>query len=126
MKKSDIKLLINNSIGQRQLCRVKFDYDDNTWFVFPLITSDKLFLCANEGEFLLNGYSIRRFKDVKKAEYQEGKILSMIQAEKIDKRTTIPDIDMSVLTHDMLMYFQNIFNFYSCQVLKFKTLVFRF
>lgn len=95
MKKSDIKLLVNNSIDHRQLCSVKFDYDDNTWFVFPLLTNDKLFLCANEDDFLLNGYSIRRFKDVKKVEYQGGKILSMIQSEKIDKQTTIPNIDMS-------------------------------
>ena len=43
MKKSDIKILLNNSIEKRQLCRVKFDYDDNTWFVFPLLINDKLF-----------------------------------------------------------------------------------
>lgn len=95
MKKSDIKELINKSIEQRQLCRVKFDYDENTWFVFPLLTNDKLFLCVNEDDFIFNGYSIRRFKDVEKAEYQEGKILSIIQAEKIDKRITVPNIDMS-------------------------------
>ena len=66
-EKSDIKILLNNSIEKRQLCRVKFDYDDNTWFVFPLLINDKLFLCANEEDFILNGYSIRRFKDVVKA-----------------------------------------------------------
>ena len=95
MKKSDIKILLNNSIEKRQLCRVKFDYDGNTWFVFPLLTNDKLFLCANEDDFILNGYSIRRFKDVVKAEYQEGKILSMIQEEKISERIIDPNIDMS-------------------------------
>lgn len=95
MKKCDIKLLINSSIVQRQLCRVRFDYDDNTWFIFPLLANDKMFLCANEEEFMLNGYSIRRFKDVEKAEYQEGKIFSMIQAEKIDERISVPNIDMS-------------------------------
>ena len=95
MKKSDIKILLNNSIEKRQLCRVKFDYDDNTWFVFPLLINDKLFLCANEEDFILNGYSIRRFKDVVKAEYQDGKILSMIQEEKISERILEPNIDMS-------------------------------
>ena len=95
MKKSDIKLLTNNSVEKRQLCRVKFDYGNSTWYVFPLITNDKLFLCANEEEFILNGFSIRRFKDVDKAEYQDGKILSMIQTEKISERILVPDIDMS-------------------------------
>ena len=95
MKKSEIKELINKSVDHRQLCRVKFDYDYNTWFVFPLLTNDKLFLCANEDDFILNGYSIRRFKDVVKAEYQDGKILSMIQEEKISERILEPNIDMS-------------------------------
>ncbi|MBQ2285384.1 MAG: hypothetical protein II244_06935 [Clostridia bacterium] len=95
MKKSEIKERINKSVDYRQLCRVKFDYDDNTWFVFPLLTNDELFLCANEDDFILNGYSIRRFKDVVKAEYQDGKILSMIQEEKISERILEPNIDMS-------------------------------
>ncbi len=95
MKKSDIKLLINKSIQQRQLCRVKFDYDENAWFVFPLITNDKLFLCANEDDFILNGFSIRRFKDIEKAEYQVGKIYSMIKAERIDTKIIVPTIDMT-------------------------------
>ena len=94
MKKSEIKELINKSVDHRQLCRVKFDYDYNTWFVFPLLTNDKLFLCANEDDFILNGYSIRRCKDVVKAEYQDGKILSMIQAEKISEKISVPNIDI--------------------------------
>ena len=95
MKKSDIKLLINNSVEQRKLCSVKFDYDDITWFVFPLSANDKLFLCANEADFIINGYSIRRFKDVKETEYQEGKILSMIKSEGILEKLIIPEIDMT-------------------------------
>ncbi len=95
MKKSDIKQLINKSIEQRRLCRIKFDYDDNTWFVFPLLANDKLFLCANEDDFILNGYSIRRFKDIEKTEYQDGKILSMIKAESIDAKIIVPDVNMT-------------------------------
>ncbi|MBR5308161.1 MAG: hypothetical protein IKU43_05270 [Clostridia bacterium] len=95
MKKSEIKDLICKATAQRQLCRVKLDYDENTWFAFPLITNDKLFLCANEDDFILNGYSIRRFRDVKSAEYQNGKILSMIKAEKLDEGITVPCIDMT-------------------------------
>ncbi len=95
MKKNDIKLRINNSVEKRQLCRVKFDYDDNTWFVFPLLTNDKLFLCANEDEFILNGYSIRRFKDVEKVQYEVDKIFSMVKSEGIIDQVLIPKIDMT-------------------------------
>lgn len=94
MKKSDIKLLINNSIEQRQLCRVKFDYDDNTWFVFPLATNEKLVLCANEEEFILNGYSIRRFRDIEKAQCEVDKIFSMVKSEGIIEQLVTPKIDM--------------------------------
>ena len=95
MKKSDIKLLINNSIEHRQLCRVKFDYDDNTRFVFPLATNDNLFLCANEEEFILNGYSIRRFRDIEKVHYEVDKIFSMIKSEGIIDQVLTPKIDMT-------------------------------
>ena len=95
MKKSDIKLLINNSIEHRQLCRVKFNYDDNTWFVFPLATNDNLVLCANEEEFILNGYSIRRFKDIEKVQYEVGKIFSMIKSEGIIEQVITPKVDMT-------------------------------
>ncbi|MBQ9942912.1 MAG: hypothetical protein IJO67_00970, partial [Clostridia bacterium] len=60
-----------------------------------MLTNDKLFLCANEDDFILNGYSIRRFKDVEKTEYQDGKILSMIKTEKIDAKIIVPDVDMT-------------------------------
>lgn len=95
MKKSDIKLLINNSIEQRQLCRIKFDYDDNTWFVFPLATNEKLFLCANEEEFILNGYSIRRFRDIEKVQYEVDKIFSMIKSEGVIEQVITPKVDMT-------------------------------
>ena len=94
MKKSDIKLLINNSIEQKQLCRLKFDYDDNTWFVFPLATNEKLVLCANEEEFILNGYSIRRFRDIEKAQCEVDKIFSMVKSEGIFEQLVTPKIDM--------------------------------
>jgi len=95
MTKSEVKQLVNQSIEQRQLCRMTFDYDNNTWFVFPLATSDKLFLCANEDDFILNGYSIRRFRDVKKVEYQEGKIFSMIKSEGVMEQLIVPEVDMT-------------------------------
>lgn len=37
MKKSDIKELIYNAIEQKQLCRIIFDYNENSYLSFPLI-----------------------------------------------------------------------------------------
>ena len=85
MKKCDKK---------ESMCRVKFDYDDNTWFVFPLATNEKLVLCANEEEFILNGYSIRRFRDIKKAQCEVDKIFSMVKSEGIIEQLVTPKIDM--------------------------------
>ena len=95
MTKSYIIKLINTAITKKQLCRVEFDYDDNSQFVFPLLTNDKLFLCANEDDFILNGFSLRRFRDVNKAEYQEGKTFSMIKAERIIEKIIVPTVDIT-------------------------------
>ena len=95
MKKSDIKEVVNNSAEQRRLCRIKYDYDNNVQFGFPLLSNEKLFLCANENDFILDGYSIRCFKDVERVESENDKYFSMLKAEKIDASIIVPTVDMT-------------------------------
>ena len=95
MKKCEIKELINEAAEHRKFCKLLLYYEENSYFVFPLITGEKLFLCANEDDFILNGYSIRRFRDVLFAENQEGKIFEMINAEGLLGGLTVPDVDVT-------------------------------
>ena len=95
MKKSEIKALLTSAIEPKNLCRVFFKYDVNYQYYFPLITSDKLFLGANEDDFILDGFSIRRFCDVKKAEIKNDKCLEIIKAEGILEKMQTPQIDIT-------------------------------
>ncbi len=95
MKKSEIKELIASAIEPRNLCRVFFKYDVNYRYNFPLIVSDKLFLSANEDDFILDGISIRRFCDIKKAEIKNDKCSEIIKAEGILDKIQIPEVDIT-------------------------------
>ena len=95
MNKSEIKALVASAIETKNLCRIFFKYDINYRYYFPLINSDKLFLGANENDFILDGFSIRRFCDVKKAEIKNDKYLEIIKTEGILERMQTPQIDIT-------------------------------
>ena len=95
MKKSKIKSIINGSIEQRNLCRMYFRYDAYYWYFFPLISSDKLFLGAKEDDFIVDGYSIRRYADVTKVQIREDKCIEILKVEGISSGIQIPNIDIS-------------------------------
>ena len=66
MKKIEIIELINMAVKSKEMCRIFFKYNYYYSYHFPLITSDKLFLSANEDDFIIDGFTVRRFCDVKK------------------------------------------------------------
>lgn len=95
MTKTKIKEIINNSISHRNLCRVFFRYDVNYRYYYPLITSDKLFLGTEEDDFILDGYSIRRYIDITKIQMKEDKCVEILKREGIDNSIQIPNIDIA-------------------------------
>lgn len=95
MKKSEIKELFSTAIESKSLCSVLFKYDVNLRLCFPLIVSDKLFLCANEDDFIVDGFSIRRFSDVKKAGIKNDKYSEIIKAENVLGNLQAPQIDVT-------------------------------
>ena len=66
MKKEKIRKIIEEGVNFQQLCRVFFKYEEAYRYYFPLKTGEKLFLCAEEDDFIIDGYSVRRFRDIKK------------------------------------------------------------
>ncbi|PKM95581.1 MAG: hypothetical protein CVU84_01920 [Firmicutes bacterium HGW-Firmicutes-1] len=95
MKKSEIKEIINRSIDQKNLCRIFFRYDLHYWYYFPLISNDKLLFGAKEDDFIIDGYSIRRFVDVTKVQIKEDKCVEILQREGIVDSIKTPNIDIS-------------------------------
>ncbi len=97
MRKYEIKELIKSSIPALKLCKVRYNYENDKYyhFLFPLKTSDKLFLGAVEEDFILDGYTIRRYRDVKKVEDKGGKYLEINRAEGVLEELFIPDVDVT-------------------------------
>lgn len=52
------------------------------------------FLAAKEDDFIINGFSIRRFSDIKKLELKDDKCVEILRAERVLEGITAPDIDL--------------------------------
>ena len=95
MTKAEIIDIITNSVKSQEMCRIFFKYYYNYSYHFPLKTSDKLFLSADEDDFILNGFSIRRFCDIRKVELKNDKCVEIIKKEGILDNLNVPDIDVT-------------------------------
>ena len=95
MTKTEMKELFGRSVKTMPLFSMYLNYDANYRYGFPLKSSDKLFLCADEDDFILDGFSIRRFRDLNKLEIKNDKCRQIISAEGILNGLDAPDIDLT-------------------------------
>lgn len=95
MRKSDVKNIVKETISPRKLCKVLMKYNSYYKFCFPIAVSDKLFLGANEQDFILDGFTISRFRDAKEAQIVEDKYLDIAKGEGLVDSIEIPDINIS-------------------------------
>ena len=95
MKKSEMIELFRSFIDTKPLVRLFMKYDN--WYIcgFPFYASDKLFLTANEDDFIIDGFSIRRFRDLKKTEIKNDKCVEILKAEKVLEGMNAPEIDLT-------------------------------
>ncbi len=95
MTKTEMKELVHKSIGGRNLLRMYFRYDANYWHCFPLDANEKLILGIKQDDFILDGYSIRRYVDLKKVQIEEGKRIDILRNEGVIDSIKTPNIDIS-------------------------------
>ena len=95
MKKSEVIELINLALKKNGMCNIFFKYNHHYSYQFPLKTSDKLFLSANEDDFIIDGFSIRRFCDIKKIEIKNDKCVEIIKSEGVLDNLLVPEIDIT-------------------------------
>lgn len=95
MKKSEMKEIIKKAIYPHLICRTYFKYDFTYRYYFPLKVSEKLFLGAEEDDFLLDGYSIRRFQDLTRVEIKDDKCLEIATKEGLLDELFVPNVDIS-------------------------------
>lgn len=95
MKLLEIKDLINTAVKTKEMCRILFKYDYHYSSHFPLIISEKLFLSANEDDFIIDGFTVRRFRDVKKVDIKNDKFVEVIKCEGVLDNVNVPEIDVT-------------------------------
>jgi hypothetical protein len=93
--KNKIKEIAMACMKDKALCRIFLRYDINYRYYIPLLISDKLFLGAEEDDFILDGYAIRRFKDVTKAQIKDDICNKILKKEGVIDSIVVPDIDMA-------------------------------
>ena len=95
MKKAEMIELFQQSIEQKPLLRLYLKYNAYYTYWFPFKASEKLFFAAKEDDFIINGFSIRRFKDIKKIEFKDDKCVEILKAEKVLDGVVAPYIDIT-------------------------------
>jgi len=95
MTKNKIREIINDGLAQKKLCRVFLKYDVNYRYYFPLICNDTLFLGTEEDDFILDGYSIRRYKDITEVQIKNDMCVKILELEGVSDNLITPDIDLA-------------------------------
>ena len=95
MKKSEMKELFNNSISSKPILEILMKYDAYERYCFPLKASDKLFMYTKEDDFILDGFTIRRFCDLEKIDTVNNACRQIIDKEGVLNGLTVPDIDLT-------------------------------
>lgn len=95
MTKQQIREVFRACMEQKMLCRTFMKYDDFYRYYVPLGMNERFFLGAEEDDFLLDGFCIRLFRDVKKAEVKNDICLGIIKKEGLLDHLITPEIDLS-------------------------------
>ena len=95
MTKNEITKVIAACIAAPALLGVRYTYNPHINYAFPLALSDKLFLAVCEDDFLLDGYTVRRLRDVTEATRNEGGYLRIHRAEGTLGRLYRPPVNIT-------------------------------
>ncbi len=95
MKKSVIKELISSAVENVKVVNAYFRFDTNYYNLIPLILNDRLFLAIEEDDFIFDGYSIYRFKDMTEVKIKNDMCDEILRNEGLTSKIVIPNIDIS-------------------------------
>jgi len=94
MAKPDYRDTIVSCLKPQAICRVLFRNRSYDELLFPLRLSDKLFLSVIDQDFQLDGYTVRRLRDIVLAEPVRGNYLRMHKAEGNLSRLHVPPVPL--------------------------------
>ncbi len=95
MTEAAMREVLQESAARRQVCNVYFWYDRNYWNLIPLAMGDELFLSAEEDDFILDGYTIRRFRDLDDVVAKDDKCTEILQKEGVLATLQTPEVGIA-------------------------------
>lgn len=95
MKKSKMLKRLRTLMNSYNFGRCYFKYGVYYRYFYILDCTEKLFLGAEEDDFLLNGFHVRRISDMKKIEIKDDLCVKINKENKLLENTEKPDIDLS-------------------------------
>lgn len=95
MKKFEITAVLEEACKQTLLCRMFLKADPNCYNCFPLKKSEDLFLYMDEQDFRLDGYVVRRIKDVVEISSKVDLTNDILESEGVTSEIKKIDIDIS-------------------------------
>lgn len=98
MRKSKIMEVVRSAAENVQIINTYFRFDKIYYNLIPLTFSDKLLLVINEDDFIFDGYSIFRCKDLIKVKIKNDKCDEILKNEGLTTNITIPNIDIDSWT----------------------------
>lgn len=95
MTEAAMREVLQESAVRRQVCNVYFWYDRHYWNLIPLALGDELFLSAEEDDFVLDGYTIRRFSDLDDVVAKDDKCTEILQKEGVLDSLQTPPVSVA-------------------------------
>ncbi|MBO4687144.1 MAG: hypothetical protein J5636_01390 [Clostridiales bacterium] len=95
MKKFEITAVLEEACRQTLLCHMFLKADPNCYSAFPIKANEELFLYADEQDFRLDGYVVRRLKDIVEINSKTDITNDILENEGVTAQLVKPDIDIS-------------------------------
>lgn len=87
--------IVRGAVEPKLMCRMFFKYDYNYRYYYPFKVSDRFFLGAEEDDFVIDGFSIRRFCDLTKVQVRDDKITEINRHEGLLNGVVAPYVDLT-------------------------------
>lgn len=78
----------------RQHCGIEYAYAEDVQNAFPLAVGENLFLAAVDDVFLLNGFTVRRLRDIRHIRQRNGLYQSIAEKEGLNI-IKVPDVELT-------------------------------
>lgn len=90
-----VRQTLEEAVASRGSLRLCFDYEDEASFLYPLAVGEHLFLGMEEFDFQLDGFTVRRLRDVEELEPVSGKYREIAVGEGLPEQLHTPCVELS-------------------------------